>query len=328
MRIFRITLTVLLSGVIIFTLLFGVGKIGEKPSPVIREGYKGILTLWHIDSFEGGQGSRKQFLLDTAVGFEKKNDGVLVMVVSYTAAGVKDNFEKGIFPDMLSFGNGVSVANAQPLSTKRTHISGMVNADAYFTPWCRGGYALIKNPKFSNEQTVSDLLVSQAEFTQPLTAFYGSGYIAKSVRVKKPMDAYIEFVSGKTPYFLGTQRDIHRLNSRGMEYELTCLEGYNDLFQYIAVTSTDTVKSVYSQSFVEYLMSDTVQKKLDRIGMFSVFTSVDYDNQNLCAMQNAEYKRTVSAFTSAEELRYLQSLSALAVTGDTEAQIKLKNIWL
>ena len=142
------------------------------------------------------------------------------------------------------------------------------------------------------------------------------------------MDAYIEFVSGKTPYFLGTQRDIHRLNSRGMEYELTCLEGYNDLFQYIAVTSTDTVKSVYSQSFVEYLLSDTVQKKLDRIGMFSAFTSVDYDNQNLCAMQNAEYKRTVSAFTSAEELRYLQSLSALAVTGDTEAQIKLKNIWL
>ena len=39
----------------------------------VPEGYKGVLTLWQVDGFEGGSGSRSAFLNGRAIEFEKSH---------------------------------------------------------------------------------------------------------------------------------------------------------------------------------------------------------------------------------------------------------------
>ena len=70
----------LLGFCVAFTLFFGKNFIYRKAESEGAKNYKGIINVWQIDSFEGGTGSRKNFLSDVARTFEKKNDGVLVMV--------------------------------------------------------------------------------------------------------------------------------------------------------------------------------------------------------------------------------------------------------
>ena len=79
-----------------------------------------VLVMWHVDTFEGGTGSRQDFLMKSAVEFEKQNNGVLVSVIKHTEESVHENFSRGILPDMISFGVGVyDVVNyAKPLKTR------------------------------------------------------------------------------------------------------------------------------------------------------------------------------------------------------------------
>ena len=111
MKVIRTITASFLIFCIIFTFLFGAGKIAEKSQVGKSEEYKGIITLWHVDSFEGGIGSRKQFLLKTARTFEKQNKGVLIMVISHTPESVKESMDKGVYPDLISFGNGTEINN-------------------------------------------------------------------------------------------------------------------------------------------------------------------------------------------------------------------------
>jgi hypothetical protein len=85
------------------------------------------------------------------------------------------------------------------------------------------------------------------------------------------MDAYVKFVTGKVKWFLGTQRDVNRLETRGMSVKVTPLERFNDLYQYVSITSSDQIKRYYAEQFINYLVSEQVQKKLNEIGMLSCF---------------------------------------------------------
>ena len=194
-------------------------------------------------------------------------------------------------------------------------------------PWCRGGYCLITNPKIKvAEDKINSLLVSQGEFTQPLAAFAMEGLIANDFEVMPPMNAYVKFTEGKTPFFLGTQRDVNRLINRGMEFTVRPLTAYNDLYQYISLVSEDAAKSVYAERFIDYLLSDGVQKKLNKIGMFSARLKTEFEGESLNAMQKAEGFQTVSAFLSQEELKEMQSLSLSAAQGNADALTKIKKL--
>ena len=46
--------------------------------------FEGILELWHIESFEGGVGSRAGWLKKRSTAFEKQNKGCLVNVTVLT----------------------------------------------------------------------------------------------------------------------------------------------------------------------------------------------------------------------------------------------------
>ena len=126
----------------------------------------------------------------------------------------------------------------------------------------------------AKEQEKSSLIVSQAEFTQPLVAMLLEGLEFDKIEVLKPMDAYVKFTENKNAFFLGTQRDVVRLANRGMQVEVSPLNTFNDLYQYVAMTCGDVKKQVYASRFIEYLVSDNVQKQLNKISMFSPYIKV------------------------------------------------------
>ena len=328
MKISRIVCSILLISVIIFTCFYGVYKIGAENYIVKQEDYQDVLTLWQIDNFEGGTGSRKQFLMSVARKFEKNNKGILIMVLNLTKEGAEENFNNGIFPDMISYGHGVEVKNVSEFVPVNTVKGGLVDDRVYATAWCRGGYVMIKNPNFKNSGNADEcIIVSQGEYTQPLTALCMEEIDVKSVKMLSPMDAYVKFVSGKAKYFLGTQRDVNRLSSREMLVEIVPFEKYNDLYQYISITSIDGVKKYYSKEFINYLVSEKIQKELNKIGMMSCYYSVDFENENLTIMQSVKNNfLSLSIFTPTQNLIELRGLSLSAVYGNKDAKIKIKNI--
>ena len=330
MRIFRIITAILLVGICIFSFTIGVNNINALNPNFNPTTYKGVITLWQVDSFEGGRGSRKQFLLDTAVGFEKQNKGVLVMVTNYTKEGVEDNLKQGIKPDLISFSHGVSVDNPIALNLPSTANGGKLGQTTYFVPWCRGGYVLICNPKFHKENAfptnVPNLLVSSGEYTQPLIALIEQEINVDKIEELPPMDAYIKFTNGNVEYFLATQRDVCRLQNRGMDFIAYPLTKYNDLYQYIGLTCTDGGKVVMAEKFIEYLISEKVQQNLTKISMLSTFYKVNYMDKTLDEMQKASGFKTISIFTSKAQLKNLQDQSRLAMGGSEEYKNKIKNV--
>lgn len=334
MKILRTLCGIFLVFCIVFTCVFGAKAISEQPVLSKPVEYKGVIKVWQIDTFEGGKGSRKQFLLSVARSFEKENSGVLIMVVSHTQESAEQAILSGEKPDLISFGLGVEIGEPIQLKIQKIFSGGMVGGRSYAVPWCRGGYALISNPNYkkkqgeSNEndnQSIENIVVSQGKFTQPLTALELEGISFKNADGLQALDAYVKFVAGKEKYFLGTQRDIIRLTNRGFEFEIKPLTKFNDLYQYMAITATEQVKQIYAQEFLEYLLTEKVQKRLTEIGMFSCFYNIDYAQKKLLEMQNVAGFSTLSAFTHKKDLAELQNLSKLFAQGDANALNKIKN---
>ena len=318
-------MAVLLSLSVVITVFFGRAKISEKIEVVESKEYKGIITLWQIDGFEGGTGSRKQFLLKVAREFEKQNPGVLVMVINHTFNSVKERISKGEYPDLISYSNGVEIDGLIELNCDRATNGGYIGDKLYATAWCRGGYTLIKNPN-SVDKEQNTLIVSQAEYTQPLVAMFLEGLHFDKIEVYKPMDAYVKFTANKTTYFLGTQRDIVRLNNRGMQVESTPLTAYNDLYQYLSLTGTDVKKNVYAKRFIDFLISDKVQNQLNRICMLSPYIDVENDIEHLANFKNNGQNKSISAFLHADMLKQMQEISLSAINGNENDINKIKNM--
>ncbi len=327
MKILRFAFAAVLVAVTAFTGFYGKNAITDNGVSVSPAEYKGILTLWHIDTFEGGVGSRKQFLLSVSREFEKKNTGVLVMAIDHTAESAAQAFSDGKIPDLISFGAGVNPKNLRPLELNASATGGGYNGNLYAVPWCRGGYCIIENPEFtSNKNAEPPLLVSQGEYTNPLVAYALSGKGKTETEILSPQSAYVKFVSGKSRYMLGTQRDINRLISRGMDFTTVPLNGYNDLYQYISVTSLSDEKAKLCAEFIKYLISDDVQKQLNKIGMYGCFSGVEYDSPDMSAMQKTEFGCVLSAFSSKELITELQGLGICAAAGDADGIVKIKKL--
>ncbi len=324
MKKLRVLVGLFLISSVLITVFYGKDKILEKPEFSAPQGYKCILNLWNIDIFEGGRGSRKQFLLDAAVEFEKQNTGVLVLASSRTEESYYQSILNNEKPDMISFGTGIEVFNSAEI-VDCSFTGGKVGEKTYAVPWCRGGYVLISNGKTAFNGECKNLLVSKSDYTLPLLAFSMEGYKAENIVVKKPMDAYVDFVSGKYPFMLGTQRDVVRLNSRGFSAEIIALTEYNDLYQYLSVVAEDEVKREYAQKFVSFILSKSVQQKLNKISMLSVFYKVDLDD-GLDKLQVDGKYLTISAFTAKEKIKEIAEESYLSAKGQEDRLSNLKKL--
>lgn len=324
MKFFRIISSAFLIFTILFTLVFAKDILTLKDE---NKGvnYQGVITLWQIDAFEGGKGSRKQFLLDVSRAFEKKNKGVLVMVISHTIDSASVLIEKGEYPDLISYGQGQKVNNLReiPISVQAKEWT-KLHDKVYAYPWCRGGYFLIENHNY--KQKDQKMVVSKQRLTIPLLSAYLEEIEVGEFESKNSMDAYVDFVSGKYKFLLGTQRDVWRINSRGFDAKCTPITNYSDLYQYVSVTTKSDTKYELCLRFIEHLLSETEQKKLHKIGMLSAYYKVDNDISALNNLNDVNPKYSLSPYLSEVLINEASKYSIDALSGDEDAQIKLKKI--
>ncbi|MDE7256626.1 MAG: hypothetical protein K2N50_01540, partial [Clostridia bacterium] len=89
------------------------------------------ISIWQIDGFEGGRGSRSQYLQSFGNACFKGKK-IYVTVTSLSADAARANLAQGNEPDIISYPAGFY------------GIENYVNKkDFLFKSWCRGGYCIL-----------------------------------------------------------------------------------------------------------------------------------------------------------------------------------------
>ncbi len=213
--------------------------------------FEGILELWHIESFEGGVGSRAGWLKKRSTAFEKQNKGCLVNVTVLTPEQAQEKLNNGERFDLASFSAGAGFELLPYLSPYGGDVScvrgdylrgGQLNGKVYALPYMAGGYVLAAMSKnlvgFENknlaenifgmgfEKKVGKKTVSLASvacgyggFNQPCMALaLNTTQSRRNDLLDEGLtqyEAYEKFLTGNNhTVLLGTQRDIYRLTNR------------------------------------------------------------------------------------------------------------------
>ena len=314
-----------------------------------------IITLWHIDTFEGGIGSRQDFLSKASVRFEKRYEGVFVCVIGYTVEEAQENINKGIYPDMISYGIGFdNYRNMREIRAKSKYAC-TVNGKKAAVGWCRGGYVLLSHGSEENgdnaggdytsdytgggddhikaktadnltDKQTEEIIISKGKYNSPEIALALSGTSVKNYDIKSPTEAYSYFLKNKNAKFLGTQRDIWRLENRQVPFKIEKVCSFSDLVQYISVYTSDENKNFYSQKFIEYLLSEDSQKRLTQIGMLTVNDKSIYSRDDAAnILENGKISGGLYVFTDREKIEKLQSEAVGILSGDNKNSSKLRN---
>ena len=282
----------------------------------VETAQKTYIELWHIDTFEGGVGSRRAFLEKAALSYQKKSDTV-VIVKEQTIYSAEQNFSNNVYPDMISFGSGIKLPYDRLVSLKtgktdnnnkeiisKNEKSG---GNDYAKVWCMGGYVKITRKGVSAD----GLIISDQKNAMPYLAAKLSG---ESLPVKQVVDsdkAVYSFYSDKNAALVGTQRDLFRLENKGIDIDVVPYTGYNDLYQYVSVISENDEKAFKCGLFIDYLLSDEIAEKLDGIGMLSLDKSgkVKAKNSPTDVFDSISYSYALPAFTTASSIAKLKNLA-------------------
>ena len=238
-----------------------------------------VLTLWQIDSFEGGRGSRAEYLRSLAQDFAKAAN-VYIEVTALSSDAARTNISAGVVPDIISYGAGFYGIESLVL-------------EGYGKAWCRGAYCLIalSGTDFSSVSTANtvinegkDNLVSAAAL---FSGLQGANYAA-------PTSAYVSLISGEYDFLLGTQRDVIRLQTRGESFEVKPLTEFNDLYQYISVLTRDGEKAAVAEEYINYVLSHG--ESLTRIGMLCDCETLYSDEMH--ALEGVDFSYTIPAVAS------------------------------
>ncbi len=266
--------------------------------------YSGVINVWQIDCFEGGTGSRANWLKGITAGFERKNNGVYVNVEAYSIEMAQKLIKSGQKkPDMISFGAGFEIDRSMLLSLEADipEVMGEIYPEA--VPWCMGAYFMLGDGDNSlwgiDGKTVTSKKSTYTVFSVGYPQKYGYNALEalskncnntfndeKSLFTGTPQDVFEAYnYSQKLNRMIGTQRDFYRLaaaesKERARKGEIRYL-GYSDLFQYVSILKCDDQKKIYAMNgFVSYLLTNECQDKLGSIGMFPVVlnSQPQYDN--------------------------------------------------
>ena len=172
--------------VLAFVPVRTLGKRGkENDFPIKTQNYETVLTVWNIDTFEGGKGSRTAFLSSAGKRFGK---GVIVLVRSQTLFGAKESLAGGDIPDMISFGGGCEflVGLCVPLT------------------------------KSGDNRLIDKVIVSSGEHNFPLAAKCLSEVKGNAELVRSEDGCGAFLAAGENAALIGTQRDVIRLERKGV----------------------------------------------------------------------------------------------------------------
>lgn len=253
-----------------------------------------MISVWNVDTFEGGKGSRTAFLSSVASRFEKATGNVYVLTTAYTKAGAEAAFGEGERPDILSYGVGFPAPEAREA-----------------VAWCRGGYALFSLKDDFSKTSAENVLLSDGGENLPEVAAATAG-ISGTPKKEESTAAYLRFLSGEYTYLLGTQRDICRFASRGVNVYCKPLDGYCDLRQYAAILTAGENYAL-CEAFLSALLSEENQARLTGLGLLSPYGEIYGNDGGLhTALERVEPKYEPEKTTDGE---YLSRLSAAAYEG-------------
>ncbi len=305
-------------------LILGFTAVMPKKSYVKSmktEDYKALLTIWQIDSFEGGKGSRTAFLRSISLGFTKQNKGVLTLVIPHTVKSAQKAISEGKIPDIISVGAcGLDFSAYQKeMGSFSVEGGGTLNGKRYFTAWARGGY--FKLSKGNGES----LIAYENDYNSSLIALALSSCVANNLKIMEREEALQAFIRGKNVSLIGTHRDVVRLQNRGVEFEFDVLSEFCDLYQYALITSKDN--EYYSRLFVNYLLTDGVQNKLVDISMLSTVKGGLYsDNEPFSRLERQAVKYTVSPFIDESAIKNLYALAKEVLNGQKSKEELIKHL--
>ncbi len=236
------------------------------------------LALWQIDSFEGGKGSRAQYLQNAADECFS-GERVYVKVTSLSADAARANIAMGNVPDIISYGAGFY------------GIETLINsADITWACWCRGGYVLISTEDGADFSDVSSQNTVINEGRDNLSRACALIEGLEGAAYESPTTAYVSLLSGRYKYLLGTQRDLYRMQTRGASYTAKLITSFNDMYQNISILCKD---ENYSRclEFVGYI--ESISENVSSLGMISDKTQ--YAGV-MGEMQSAAFEYTIKSF--------------------------------
>jgi hypothetical protein len=263
--------------------------VGGKES-VKSEEQLNCLTLWQVDGFEGGKGSRASFLTKTTQNcFDGQSTYVTVTTLS--ADAVRENLAAGNIPDMISYNAGFY------------GLESFINAQDYvYKTWCRGGYCIIavdENADFSDVNSQNTVINSGKDNLSEVVALFCG---LEDALMLPPTGAYVQVLSGKYKYLLGTQRDVFRFRARNKEIKIKVVGEFNDLYQNISVLTKDKAKYSLCKQFVSYLLENN--KGVEELGLFSDGNNLYTDN--LHSFENISINYKIQGVVSKEYLTNLK----------------------
>ena len=238
-----------------------------------------VLTLWQIDGFEGGRGSRAEYLRSLAQDFAKAAN-VYIEVTALSSDAARTNISAGVVPDIISYGAGFY------------GIESLVS-EGYGNACCRGDYCPIalSGTDFSAVSTANTVINEGKDNLVSVAALFsglqGADYAA-------PTSAYVSLISGEYEFLLGTQRDVIRLQTRGESFEVKPLPEFNDLYQYISVLTRDGEKAAVAEEYINYVLSHG--ESLTRIGMLCDGETLYSDEMH--ALEGVDFSYTIPAVAS------------------------------
>ncbi len=270
-----------------------------------------VITVWNVDSFEGGKGSRTTFLRNACKNFSKRYKNVSFLVTSYTLEGVKTALSKGITPDLISYGGcSLNLENyAEKISYSVKDGGELSKGKRYAVSFLKGCYFKIE--KGDKNGTV---ILSKGDFTSPEIAGLFSDAKGINYQILSPIKAFNLFATKKDVTLIGTQRDVFRLINNEEEFTLTPILDYSDLYQYISLTAKGETEKFYAREFISYLLSDSVQEKLTSLGLFSVNKSGLYTGDEYFSKSEVLPKYTFSPYADISEYDNVCNLAFSSLT--------------
>lgn len=261
-----------------------------------------LLTLWQIDCFEGGKGSRADYLQNIGNKF-KENGGCYIKVVSLSPSAALKNIETGAVPDLISFGAGMCGLENLPRIENNNCV------------WAHGGYCILSVEESAD---FSDISIDNTVInvgTENLSAVAGLLCGLGGAPEELPTEAYVNLINGKYKYLLGTQRDVFRLKTRNVAFKIKPVTEFNDLYQNISATSENSQKLLYGNKFIEYLKNNGSQ--LSKIGLMG---DVKLYDDELGMLEGINYEvKLISPLSQSKKSEIVQAVENSDVK-------KLKNL--
>lgn len=276
--------------------------------------YQGVLEVWNIDVFGGAIISKSDFLEQVAREFESNNKGVFICVKNMKVDEFKIAIGEGKLPNVISFGSGIGKLIEDNLETlgqfnnvnSKVLESGKSGDNLKAVGYIMGMYGLFSSSEKVGEipenQKLSDIMftsgkdVVKKKSTRHIYSInYGkSEYIhperALGENIKDCLISeddyagYMDFVNfNKSNILLGNMRDMVRLIRKVNKGDMSDIimepiTKYNDLVQYVGLVkhNSETIKKC-AKLFLENLLNESVQKQIEKTGLFSTTGEVLYD---------------------------------------------------